>query len=279
MTAGVVPALGARGLVSGYGRTAVCRNIDLEIGQGSFTAIIGPNGCGKSTLLRSLCRLLVPQAGQVLLEGEDMARIPARQLARRIGLLPQSAIAPAGIGVADLVARGRYPYQGLFRQWSPADSAAVDAAMRATGIADLADAQVDHLSGGQRQRVWVAMALAQDTPILFLDEPTTYLDIAHQFDLLDLLADLNAGGRTIVAVLHDLNQACRYADRLVVMRQGGIVADGTPVRVMTPDLMRRVFGLEALVIPDPLSATPMIVPKRRDPGRHRMAGAESGIAK
>lgn len=270
--------LTARGLIAGYGGAAVCRGIDLEITEGGFTAIIGPNGCGKSTLLRSLCRLLVPQAGQVMLRGQDIAGIPPRQRARQIGLLPQSATAPAGIKVADLVARGRYPYQGFLRQWSNADSQAVTAAMAATGVADLAGAQVSHLSGGQRQRVWVAMALAQETPVLFLDEPTTYLDIAHQIELLDLLADLNAAGRTLVAVLHDLNQACRYASRLVVMAQGRIVVTGPPAQVMTPDLLREVFGLEALVIPDPVSATPMIVPKRRVTRRPGESGGNS-IAK
>lgn len=272
-------ALSARGLVAGYGGAPVCRGIDLDIAQGGFTAIIGPNGCGKSTLLRSLCRLLVPAAGQVMLGGQDMARIPARQLASRVGLLPQSAIAPAGITVADLVARGRYPYQGFFRQWSNADSIAVRAAMQATGVAALACAQVDQLSGGQRQRVWVAMALAQETPILFLDEPTTFLDIAHQIELLDLLTDLNAAGRTLVAVLHDLNQACRYASRLVVMAQGRVVAEGPPAQVMTPDLLAEVFGLEALVIPDPVSATPMIVPKCRIAGRYGPVSDSPPIAK
>lgn len=195
----------ARGLVAGYGGQPVCQGVDLDIAPGGFTVIVGPNGCGKSTLLRSLCRLLLAEAGQVLLDGRDIARLPSRELARRVGLLPQTAEAPAGITVADLVARGRYPYQGFFRQWSDADTRAVAAAMEATAVAGLADRQVDHLSGGQRQRVWVAMALAQQTPILFLDEPTTYLDIAHQVDLLDLLAGLHAGGRTLVAVLHDLN--------------------------------------------------------------------------
>ncbi|MDO5604525.1 MAG: ABC transporter ATP-binding protein [Paracoccus sp. (in: a-proteobacteria)] len=253
----------AQGLVVGYGGQPVCRGVDLDIPPGGFTVIVGPNGCGKSTLLRSMCRLLTPDAGQVLLAGHDIARLPARELARRIGLLPQSAEAPAGITVADLVARGRYPHQGFFRQWSEADSSAVTAAMTATGVAGLADRQVDHLSGGQRQRVWVAMALAQQTPILFLDEPTTYLDIAHQVDLLDLLAGLHEGGRTLAAVLHDLNQACRYATSLVVMSEGRIVAQGVPDQVMTPGLMRAVFGLDCLVIPDPVTGRPMIVPKSR----------------
>ncbi len=256
-------AIQARGLVAGYGGPPVCRGIDLDIARSGFTVIVGPNGCGKSTLLRSLCRLLVPDAGQVLLDGRDIARMPARDLARQVGLLPQSADAPPGITVADLVARGRYPHQGFFRQWSDADSVAVTEAMAATGVAALADRQVDHLSGGQRQRVWVAMALAQQTPVLFLDEPTTYLDIAHQVDLLDLLAGLHAGGRTLVAVLHDLNQACRHATDLVVMSEGRVIAQGPPDQVMTPDLMAGVFGLDCLVISDPVTVTPMVVTKGR----------------
>ncbi len=257
------PVIEARGLVAGYDGQAVLRGIDLGISRGGFTVIVGPNGCGKSTLLRSLCRLLTPGAGQVLLDGQDISRMPARDLARRIGLLPQVTEAPPGIAVADLVARGRYPHQGFFRQWSSADTLAVTEAMAATGVAALADRQVDHLSGGQRQRVWVAMALAQQTPVLFLDEPTTYLDIAHQVDLLDLLARLHAEGRTLVAVLHDLNLACRYATDLIVMSEGRVIAQGAPGKVMTPDLMARVFGLDCLVIPDPVTATPMVVPKRR----------------
>lgn len=263
MTGNTATTLRARALSAGYGRAPVCQDIDLTIEPGEFVAIIGPNGCGKSTLLRGLCRLLAPMRGQVTLDGQDMAHIASRKLARRIGLLPQSATAPAGITVADLVARGRYPHQRLFRQWSNADSSAVADAMAATGITELADDLVEQLSGGQRQRVWVAMALAQETPLLFLDEPTTYLDIAHQIELLDLLADLNAGGRTLVAVLHDLNQACRYAGRIVVMQHGRIVADGTPADVIRPELLRHVFGLDALVIPDPVSATPMVVPRQR----------------
>ncbi len=264
-------AIQARGLVAGYGGPPVCRGVDLDIARGGFTVIVGPNGCGKSTLLRSLCRLLVPEAGQVLLNGRDIARVPARELARQVGLLPQSAEAPPGITVTDLAARGRYPHQGFFRQWSDADSVAVARAMAATGITALADRQVDQLSGGQRQRVWVAMALAQQTPILCLDEPTTYLDIAHQVDLLELLTGLHAGGRTLVAVLHDLNQACRYATDLVVMSAGRVIAQGAPAQVMTPELMAGVFDLDCLVIPDPVTATPMVVPKGRRAGREAMA--------
>ena len=256
-------AIRARGLNVGYGTGVVCRDISLDIAEGAFAVIIGPNGSGKSTLLRGLCRLITPASGQVLLNGQDMARIPTRHLARQIGLLPQSAVAPAGITVRDLVARGRYPHQGLFRQWRQADAEAVDAAMRATGVKDLAGLQVDHLSGGQRQRVWVAMVLAQETPLLFLDEPTTFLDLAHQIELLDLLDGLNTGGRTLVAVLHDLNQACRYASDLVVMKDGAIVAQGTPERLMTPQLLKDVFGLSCMVIPDPVTGTPMIVPQGR----------------
>lgn len=252
-------------LVLGYGKRIVCEDLDIVIPSGGFTAIIGPNGCGKSTLLRALSRLLAPSRGQVLLDGKDVHNIPAREVARRLGLLPQTAIAPAGITVADLVSRGRYPHQTLLRQWSRADAEAVERAMQATAIGDLAARGVDELSGGQRQRVWVAMALAQDTPLLLLDEPTTFLDITHQIDLMDLFQDLNRnGGRTLVAVLHDLNQACRYASHLIAMREGRIIAEGAPGEIVTAELVRSVFDLSALIIEDPVSGTPLVIPRRRE---------------
>ncbi|TBU98524.1 Fe(3+)-dicitrate ABC transporter ATP-binding protein [Stutzerimonas kirkiae] len=239
----------------------ISENLSIAIPEGSFTVIVGPNACGKSTLLAALSRLLKPAPGRVMLDGVDIGTLPAREVARRLGLLPQSVIAPDGIRVADLVARGRYPHQSFLRQWSQADEQAVMRALRATRVEELADRLLDELSGGQRQRVWIAMVLAQETPILLLDEPTTYLDIAHQIELLELLAELNRQGRTIVAVLHDLNQACRYASHLIAMRDGAVVAQGEPAAIFTEQLVEQVFGLSALIIPDPLSGTPMLVPR------------------
>lgn len=251
-------------LALGYGKRLVCKELDIAIPTGGFTAIIGPNGCGKSTLLRALSRLLAPSRGQVLLDGKDVQNTPARDVAKRLGLLPQSAIAPAGITVSDLVSRGRYPHQTLLRQWSRADAEAVEKAMQATAINDLAERSVDELSGGQRQRVWVAMALAQDTPLLLLDEPTTFLDITHQIDLMDLFQDLNRNsGRTLVAVLHDLNQACRYATHLIAMREGRIIAEGAPSEIVTAELVEKAFDLSALIIEDPVSGTPLVIPRQR----------------
>jgi iron complex transport system ATP-binding protein len=239
----------------------VAADLDLEVPDRQVTAIVGPNACGKSTLLRALARLLRPRAGAVILDGEQIHRVPTKQVARKLGLLPQTPIAPDGILVGDLVARGRTPHQSLFQQWSHADACAVRNALSATGTADLAGRPVDELSGGQRQRVWIAMALAQETDLLLLDEPTTFLDIAHQIDVLDLLARLNRdAGRTIVVVLHDLNLACRYAHHVVAMRDGRIVAGGAPDEVITADTVRDVFGLESVVIADPVSGTPLVVP-------------------
>ena len=247
-----------------YDQRVVAEHLGIEIPDGSFTVIVGPNACGKSTLLRALARLLKPRRGAVYLDGELITARPSKEVARRLGLLPQSAIAPDGITVADLVARGRYPHQRLLRQWSADDERAVDAAMAATRVSDLADRLVDELSGGQRQRVWLAMALAQQTPILLLDEPTTFLDIAHQIEVLDLCAELHAErGRTLVAVLHDLNHACRYATHLVAMREGAIVAQGDPGEVVTAELVEEVFGLPCRVIDDPESGTPLVVPVAR----------------
>ncbi|MDO5622929.1 MAG: ABC transporter ATP-binding protein [Paracoccus sp. (in: a-proteobacteria)] len=246
-----------------YQARAVSENLSLVIPDGSFTAIVGPNACGKSTLLRALARLLVPDAGQVVLDGKAIHSLPSREVARRLGLLPQSPVAPDGLTVAELVARGRFPHQGFLQQWSPEDERAVRAALEATGTLPLAARPVAELSGGQRQRVWVAMVLAQETGILLLDEPTTYLDIVHQVELLDLLAGLNAQGRTVVAVLHELNLACRYASHLVAMRDGAVLAEGPPEAIVTEALMREVFGLEALVQPDPLTGRPMVIPRPR----------------
>jgi iron complex transport system ATP-binding protein len=247
-----------------YDDRVVTRELGIEIPDGSFTIIVGPNACGKTTLLRALARLLKPRRGGVYLDGELITSRPSKEVARQLGLLPQSAIAPDGISAADLVARGRYPHQRLLRQWSPDDARAVAAAMEATRVDDLGDRIVDELSGGQRQRVWLAMALAQETPILLLDEPTTFLDIAHQVEVLDLCAELHAErGRTLVAVLHDLNHACRYATHLVAMRDGAIVAQGEPAETVTAELVEEVFGLPCRVIDDPETGTPLVVPVAR----------------
>ncbi len=247
-----------------YDDHVVVHDLDLELTDGSFTAIVGPNGCGKSTLLRALGRLLRPAGGQVLLDGRAITRTPTREVAKVLGLLPQSPVAPEGLTVADLVARGRHPHQSWVRQWSRDDESVVSEALEWTDMAELAGRPVDELSGGQRQRAWISMALAQGTDLLLLDEPTTYLDLAHQIDVLELVARLHAErGRTVVVVLHDLNLAARYAKRLVAMKDGVLVASGTPAEVLTPDLLADVFDLEARIVPDPVTGTPMVVPVRR----------------
>ncbi|CCN80846.1 Ferric enterobactin transport ATP-binding protein fepC [Vibrio nigripulchritudo SFn27] len=244
-----------------YENRVICEDLELSIPEGKFTVIVGPNGCGKSTLLRSLCRLLKPVHGQVCLNGKNIQEMPAKELARELGLLPQSSQAPDGIRVVDLIARGRYPHQKLFKQWSPEDQEAVSQAMEDTGVTELAERQVDELSGGQKQRVWIAMVLAQKTPTVLLDEPTTYLDVAHQIELLELFRSLNREKKhTIVAVLHDLNQACRYADHLIAFSGGEIVAQGEPKILIDAALVKKVFGLDSVIIDDPVSHTPMIVP-------------------
>ncbi|RZT85306.1 iron complex transport system ATP-binding protein [Pseudonocardia sediminis] len=245
----------------GYGDHVVVDGLDFDVLPGTVTAVIGPNGCGKSTLLRALGRLLSPLSGQVLLDGKRIDKTPTREVAKVLGILPQSPLAPEGLTVGDLVSRGRHPHQAWYRQWSSDDEEAVAEALDWTGIGDLADRPVDELSGGQRQRAWISMALAQGTDLLLLDEPTTFLDLAHQVDVLELVRRLHTeAGRTVVMVLHDLNLAARYADHLVAMRDGRIVAAGDPSDVITAPMLADVFGLRAHVIPDPVTGTPMVVP-------------------
>lgn len=256
-----LPRLHAENLTLGYDQSVISRQLDVAIPHQSFSVIIGPNACGKSTLLRALARILKPAAGQVILDGKPIHALPAKQVARQLGLLPQSSIAPEGITVADLVARGRYPHQRLLSQWSAADEQAVLGAMEATNTTSLSRRLVDELSGGQRQRVWVAMVLAQQTPLVLLDEPTTFLDIAHQIEIMELCRTLNQRqGNTVVAVLHDLNQACRYATHLIAMKAGRIVAAGPPAEIVTEELIREVFALPCTIIEDPISHTPLVIP-------------------
>jgi|KBSSwiStaDraftv2_1062776.scaffolds.fasta_scaffold00174_7 iron complex transport system ATP-binding protein len=254
--------LEARDLSLGYGDKTIVEDLAVTIAHRAITAIVGPNACGKSTLLRGLARLQRPTSGQVILDGADITTLRAKEVARKLGLLPQSSITPEGITVADLVARGRFPHQKLLRQYSREDQQAVTDAMAATAVTPLAGRQVDQLSGGQRQRVWVAMVLAQQTPLILLDEPTTFLDIAHQIELLDLFAELNASqGCTIVAVLHDLNHACRFADEIIAMKDGSIVAQGNPSVVVTAELVEAVYGLRCQIIEDPETGTPLVIPR------------------
>lgn len=251
-------------LTLGYGKKIVVDELTVSIPDGHFTAIIGPNGCGKSTLLRTLSRLMTPQHGSVFLDGEQIQSYASKEVARRIGLLAQNATTPGDITVQELVARGRYPHQPLFTRWRKEDEEAVARAMQATGITDLARQSVDTLSGGQRQRAWIAMVLAQETAIMLLDEPTTWLDISHQIDLLELLSDLNrTQGYTLAAVLHDLNQACRYATHLIALRDGKIVAEGAPKEIVTPELIERIYGMRCMIIDDPVAGTPLVVPLGR----------------
>ncbi|WP_312870446.1 ABC transporter ATP-binding protein [Gordonia asplenii] len=254
--------LAARAVTLGYGERSIVEDLTVDIPDDRFTVIIGPNACGKSTLLKSLARVLTPTSGQVVLDGRVIDSYPPREVARILGLLPQSSVAPEDIRVAELVARGRFPHQKLLRQWSPDDERAVVEALAATGTTELAGQRVDRLSGGQRQRVWIALVLAQQTPLVLLDEPTTFLDIAHQLEVLELCRSLNRDqGRTVVAVLHDLNQAARYGDHIVAMRDGRIVAQGPPAQVVTADVVEEVFGLRCRVVDDPESGTPLVIPR------------------
>ncbi|MFE5719611.1 ABC transporter ATP-binding protein [Streptomyces erythrochromogenes] len=255
----------AEALTLGYDGRRIVDSLDVTVPAGRVTAIIGANACGKSTLLKGLARLLAPQGGAVYLDGTLIRELKGKELARMLGMLPQSPVAPEGITVLDLVKRGRSPHQSWWRQWSPEDEEAVHGALEATGLTDQTDRSVDELSGGQRQRAWIAMALAQGTPTLLLDEPTNHLDLTHQIDVLDLVVDLNREqGRTVVLVLHDLNHACRYADHVIAMKQGRIVAEGAPADVITRELVADVFGLSCTVITDPAGGGPHIIPF----GRH-----------
>ncbi|MCC6832371.1 MAG: ABC transporter ATP-binding protein [Thermoleophilia bacterium] len=262
----------------GYDKRVISEGLSVTIPDRSFTVIVGPNACGKSTLLRGLSRLLKPSSGRVVLDGADINSFKTKEVARRVGLLPQTAVAPDGITVADLVARGRYPHQGFIRQWTEADEQAVLRAMHQTAVTDLSGRLVDELSGGQRQRVWVAMALAQHTDIMLLDEPTTFLDITHQIELMELFTDLHHVGHTLVAVLHDLNHAARYGTHLIAMKDGRIVAEGTSGQVVTAELVEEVFGLRCLVVPDPVAGTPQVVPLGRERTRRRADGPEGEAA-
>ncbi|UCR89895.1 ABC transporter ATP-binding protein [Mycetocola spongiae] len=248
-------------LTLAYDQRVISTDLNVAIPDGGFTVIMGSNACGKSTLLRSLARILLPRSGAVYLDDRPITEYRSKDVARRLGLLPQSSLAPEGITVTDLIARGRFPHQRLLRQWSEEDDRAVSEAMRATNVTDLAGRSLDELSGGQRQRVWLAMVLAQETPLLLLDEPTTFLDIAHQIEVLDLCRTLNEEtGRTIVAVLHDLNHACRYASHIIAMREGRVLAHGAPEEIITEERVREIFGLDCRIIPDPVSGTPLVVP-------------------
>ncbi len=258
-------SLTAMKVSAGYGGKEILTDLDLTVPPGKITAIVGANACGKSTLLRTLSRLLTPKAGQVLLDGKSIHSMSPRKLAQTMGLLPQSPIAPEGISVVDLVSRGRHPHHGIIARWGEKDEEAVASALEATRTVELAHRSVDELSGGQRQRVWIAMALAQETQLLLLDEPTTFLDIAHQVEVLDLLTDLNRQrSATVVMVLHDLNLAARYADVLIAMSDGRIHRHGGADRVLTQNMVREVFGLESQIVRDPISGRPMMLPI----GRH-----------
>ncbi|MEU6496825.1 ABC transporter ATP-binding protein [Streptomyces sp. NPDC046984] len=271
------PELRAGNLRLAYDGRPVVEGLDLTVPTGRITAIVGANACGKSTLLRALARLLAPRQGVVELDGVALRSIPSRELARKLAVLPQTPVAPEGLTVIDLVGRGRSPHQTWWRQWSAADEEAVRAALVATSLTELADRPVDELSGGQRQRAWIAMAVAQGTPVLLLDEPTTYLDLAHQIDVLDLITDLNRReGRTVVMVLHDLNQACRYADHVIAMKAGRIAAEGTPAEVISEAVVEDVFGLRCRITPDPVSGTPMVIPLgRHHDGENNPAAGEA----
>ncbi|MGG0789714.1 ABC transporter ATP-binding protein [Peribacillus simplex] len=255
------PAINTQSLSLGYGDKLIINDMNIEIPKGEITVFIGANGCGKSTLLRSVARLLKPQSGSVLLEGKAISTMSSKDVARKMAILPQSPVAPEGLTVFQLVKQGRYPYQSWLKQWSSVDEEKVQKAIEATNLTDLKDQAVDELSGGQKQRAWIAMTLAQDTDVILLDEPTTYLDMTHQIEILDLLFDLNEfENRTIVMVLHDLNLACRYADNLVALKDGAIHAQGRPEDIITPELVQHVFSMECQISFDPIFGSPMCVP-------------------
>lgn len=261
------PVLKASNIVAGYDNKIILDDITITIPANKISVIIGANACGKSTLLKTLARLIKPVSGDILLEDKKIRDIPSKQLAKVLGLLPQSPVVPEGIAVGDLVGRGRFPYQTFFKGWEKKDYEAVEEALEIMGITELANRSVDELSGGQRQRVWIAMALAQQTEILLLDEPTTFLDITYQVEILDLLTDLNKRrGTTIVMVLHDINLSARYADYIFALQKGTLIREGTPEEVITEGLIKQVFGLDCAVIKDPVSGSPFIVPK----GRHHV---------
>ncbi|WP_203338676.1 ABC transporter ATP-binding protein [Nocardioides limicola] len=261
MTTPSAPALSAIGLGVGYGSRLVAADLHLHVDAGSWVALVGRNGCGKSTVLRALSRLMPARSGQILLDGQAISSLPTREIARRMAVLPQGPQPPAGITVRELVELGRHPHRALLGPLSAADREAVEDAMNLTGTAEYAHRYVDRLSGGERQRVWLALALAQQTDLLLLDEPTTFLDIGHQLEVLDLVARLRAArGLTVVTVLHDLGHAARYADRMVILDEGRILADGRPEQVVTPELVRRAFGVEATVLTDPVTGTPVVLP-------------------
>ncbi|MCL6604038.1 MAG: ABC transporter ATP-binding protein [Paenibacillus sp.] len=264
--------LEAKGLGLSYGDHYIFENLNLSIPKGKITVFIGSNGCGKSTLLRSMARLLKPQRGSVLLDGDNIAAMSTKEVARKLAILPQGPTAPEGLTVLQLVKQGRYPYQTWLKQWSHEDESIVHSALEATGMSELSERTVDSLSGGQRQRAWIAMTLAQETPIILLDEPTTYLDLTHQIEVLDLLYEMNdRDQRTIVMVLHDINLACRYADHIVAIRDGKIEAQGLPGEVVNVQLIEQVFRLKCEIIPDPLYGTPLCIP--HDNSRLRAARA------
>ena len=254
----------AQNLMLSYDDNCIIPNLSVTIPTGQITVLVGANGCGKSTLLRGISRLLKPKRGSVVLNGQDIWRLPTKQLAKQLGILPQSPTAPEGLTVHELVAQGRYPHQTWLQQWSREDEHITQEALNITDLTPFADRPVDTLSGGQRQRAWIAMTLAQDSDTILLDEPTTFLDLAYQIDVLDLLHDLNVTrGKTIVMVLHDLNHACRYADNLIALHQGRIIAQGYPSDIVTEEMVHDVFGIACRIIPDPITGTPLVIPSSK----------------
>lgn len=256
--------INAQSLTLAYDNSTIIDGLSVVIPSGEITTLVGPNGCGKSTLLRGISRLLKPKQGSVMLNAQDIWRLPTKELAKQLGILPQGPVAPEGLTVHELVAQGRYPHQSWFQQWSLEDEKVTLEALEITGITDFADRPLDTLSGGQRQRAWIAMTLAQDSDVILLDEPTTFLDLAYQIDVLDLLHDLNCQrGKTIIMVLHDLNHACRYASHIIALSSGRIAAQGKPGDIVTESMVREVFGIECRIITDPVTDTPLCIPLGR----------------